>query len=461
MNKYKRLFNDSLIYMIGNFGSKLVSLIMVSFYTYTLSTSDYGTLDVTQTTIYMLLPLVTCCVHEAILTYTLKTECESNQVLSNGMLIFSVNMIALIVLAVCSYWIVPNANTKWIVVLIVLEGINTILLQYCRAIDQTKIYAFSGIITTFIISASNIVFLKYWKMGLQGYYLSMTIAYFLSICILVIGSKAYKNVSIHAIDIGIIKKMLKFSLPLIPNSLMWWGMNMLDKYVILYYLGNSYNGIYAVAAKIPTILTTLSSIFIQAWQVSAIRESDSEDKDVFHTKIFDGLLFFNFLAMSGILVILKPLLAVTINSDYTNVWKYVPFLLLGTVFSSLAAFLEANYHASKQTKKLLKSSITGVVSNLILNLILVQIVGLNGAAIATAASFALICMIRIIDSKEFVKIQFKIKKYGLYSFIILAEMLAVYYTNAITTAIVCICAVGGILVINRDFIRTMFPKNKQ
>lgn len=75
--------------------------------------------------------------------------------------------------------------------------------------------------------------------------------------------------------------ILKYSIPLVPNSLMWWIMAAGDKYIINYFLGDSANGIYSLALKIPQIINMVYSLFVQAWQMSAIEVESSEDKKDF------------------------------------------------------------------------------------------------------------------------------------------------------------------------------------
>lgn len=61
-----------------------------------------------------------------------------------------------------------------------------------------------------------------------------------------------------------------------------------DKYIINYFLGDSANGIYSLALKIPQIINMVYSLFIQAWQMSAIEVESSEDKKDF-IKMFSML----------------------------------------------------------------------------------------------------------------------------------------------------------------------------
>ena len=67
--------------------------------------------------------------------------------------------------------------------------------------------------------------------------------------------------------------MLTYCVPLIPTAVFWWIMGVSDRYLVKWFVGSDANGIYAVAYKIPTILTILATVFMDAWQLSAIAES--------------------------------------------------------------------------------------------------------------------------------------------------------------------------------------------
>ena len=44
-----------------------------------------------------------------------------------------------------------------------------------------------------------------------------------------------------------------------------------------------------LAYKIPTIITTVQNIFLQAWTISAIKEYNSNDRDLFYKRTFFAL----------------------------------------------------------------------------------------------------------------------------------------------------------------------------
>ena len=311
---------------------------------------------------------------------------------------------------------------------------------------------------TFVMASSNIVLLKYLKMGINGYFLAMFIGYVVSVLILFFGGNIYRFFDIKAADRSLQKKMIAYSLPLIPNSIMWWMMNAADKYVILALIGSNANGIYAVAGKLPTIISTFTTIFMQAWQVSAISESDAKDKNNFYSNVFNALTIALCMIVSGILIILKPFLAVVINSTYTDAWKYVPFLLLSASFSSFSAFLGTNYTAMGKTGGALKTTLVGGLLNVVLNVVFIKMIGLNGAALATAVSFFVVWQMRVYNTKQFVKIDIDVKNILFSSILIALQIIAVYCFNSLISALIGIWVLMSIVVINRKKLKEMFMK---
>ena len=73
--------------------------------------------------------------------------------------------------------------------------------------------------------------------------------------------------------------MFAYCIPLIFNNIALWVNGSLDKYFVTGLCGISENGIYSIASKIPHILDACIIVFSQAWNLSAIKEFDSQDKD--------------------------------------------------------------------------------------------------------------------------------------------------------------------------------------
>ncbi|MDT1944026.1 lipopolysaccharide biosynthesis protein [Carnobacterium maltaromaticum] len=257
----------------------------------------------------------------------------------------------------------------------------------------------------------------------------MIIATLASVLFLVLNIQITKCFALSKIDTEVIKKLLTFSIPLMPNAMMWWVVNASNRYFILFFIGTSVNGLFAVANKIPSLLSIIQSIFFQAWQMSAIEEFDSGDKSKFYSNIFEIFSVIMIIGTSFILVILKRIMYYLVAPNFFSSWELVPFLLMGILFSSFSSFLGTNYIAAKKTKGVLKTSLVGAIVNVVCCFIFIPWIGANGAGIATMISFFSIWIIRYFDTKKFIKMEINFKKLLINSTIIFTQIFILYNTT--------------------------------
>ena len=69
MGKYKYLFKNIGLLALSNFATKLISFFLVPLYTAMLSTGQYGTYDLFNTTVGVLIPILTLNILEAVLRF--------------------------------------------------------------------------------------------------------------------------------------------------------------------------------------------------------------------------------------------------------------------------------------------------------------------------------------------------------------------------------------------------------
>lgn len=203
---------------------------------------------------------------------------------------------------------------------------------------------------------------------------------------------------------SLVKEMFRYSLGLMPNALMWWIMNSSDRIMITAFLGASANGLFAVAYKIPTLLTTIANTFTQAWSYSAIREAESDDKDDYSNKVYEGLVAVVLLLSCGMILFIKPFFRFYVEESYFVAWRYAPLLIISFVFITLSTFVGTTYIVYKDSKGFLKGAILGAVLNIVLNLILIPQIGINGAGAATAIGYIFVFFYRVKDTQKYLKL---------------------------------------------------------
>ena len=410
-NKYNRLAKNTLIFMIGNFGSKLIAFIIVPFYTFVLTTEQYGTIDLFTTTINIIIPFVILGLNEAVLRFLVGKEIKKETVATDCFLVFLFGT-AIVCLLYPLYSRIPSLSeySVYFLVLLILMSFNQIFLQYLRGIGLNTAFAANGIIITLVTVTSNLVFLLWFKWGIAGYFYSMILAQGAGALQIILVSKFWRDIRFKYYDFSKLKKMLIYSFPLIPNALMWWIMNAGDKFMINYFIGTSANGIYSVAHKFPTIINLVYSVFMQAWQISAIEEEKSKDRSEFYNVIYKNILTVLVLVGSVIILISKPLYLTVMNEGFKIAWQCVPPLIIANMFSCLTGFFGTTYVVNLKSKKAFYTTLLGAVCNIVFNFFLIPRFGIIGAALGTMLGYLTACAIRAYDTKQFIKIDLKIRK---------------------------------------------------
>lgn len=408
--KYKSLFSDTAAFAVSNFASKILTFLLVPLYTSVLSTNDYGIADLITNTINVIYPILTLNIMEATLRFAFDSDVSKEDVFTNSILFVVISEIILVAVTPAVGFFSSTMSDYWVWFCIIFLGYNLqqILSQYVKGIGKTKVFAIAGVIHTVVLVTSNIIGLLMLKKGLSAYLFSIAIGYFITFAYLIVAGKI-RIKSVH-INGTLLKDMLRFSLPTIPNSIVWWVNTSADKYIIIYYLGISVSGIYSVAYKIPSILTLITNIFTSAWTISAIQNVDDKDNGRFQTTVYKYFNIGNVLACSMLILLAQFLGKILFAKDFYEAWKCVPLLLVAYVFSGLAGFFASSFRAAKYTKGLFSSTAIGAVANIVLNFIVIKNFGMMGAAFTTMVGFAITFYIRSRTVKKVIEISFDLKK---------------------------------------------------
>ena len=452
-NKY--LLKNTVIFSIGNFGTKIISFFLVPLYTNILTTREYGTVDLIYTIGMVLVPLLTLNIGESIMRFALDKDADCDKIMSTGItiLIFGA-IIGLLILPIANLFESVSNYSIYIYLYTLTLAFSQIFLCYLRGKEFLLKYSIGNIIQSLTIAIFNIIFLIGMKKGIEGYLMAYILA---NVCTGLYGFWAGKvNLVIkkYSIDIELSKNMIKYSVVLIPNSFMWWIMNSSDRMMVSAMISVTANGVYAVAYKIPTLLSTITTIFNQAWSYSAIREDESEDKEEYNNRVYENLVTIVIVVATGLLMIMKPFLSVYVGKEYYTAWHYVPYLIVGFVFMTLGSFIATSYTVHKDSMGFLMSGTVGAIINLILNFILIPMMGVSGAAFATCISYFGVFVYRIKDTQKYIKLRvFKRKQICGYALLILSAMTC-YLDNCIGQTLLVIEFIC-IILLNKEFVKGM------
>lgn len=468
MNKKKQLVKNTIIIFFGRVCTQLISFFLLPLYTSYLNTSEYGIVDLIQTYVTLFVPIITLELEMSIFRYLVdarSSKKETNKLISNN---FFVLFISLFIFT-CLYLIINcfiNIPFKWIILIDVFVCVlSGNFLQIARGFGKTLDFSISCILTGLTTVISNIILIIFFHMGAEGMIISMALANGVCSLYLFIRLKLYSKIKLQKVDFKLLKEMYKYSLPLIPNGISWWIVNVSDRSIISWILGAGANGLYAISNKFPTIISSLTGIFNLSWAESAALHINSKDRDEFFSDITNTVIkLFSALGV-GMIACMPFVFPVLIDQKYLEAYNYIPFLILGTVFNVVICLYSQVYLAKKLSKQVATTAIIGAIINVIINFLLIRKLGLYAASLSTAISYFVMMLYRHFDLKKYINIKIEkglaLKTVIIFTFSIILFFQKNIFLDIINLLVVCIYA----FILNKSFltvsIKTIIKKLKK
>ncbi|MBQ9784046.1 MAG: oligosaccharide flippase family protein [Clostridia bacterium] len=405
MSRLKKLVSNTFVIGVGTFASKLLVFLLMPFYTAWLSTSDFGAAELITSVANFLIPVACVGLSTGIFRFAAERESDREAVFSSSLALLCISLAAFLALSPLLLLIEYVRRYVWLIVLYVIcADLQAICAHYLRAIDRTPLFAAQGVLNTLLTVGCNVLFLYAFRMGLTGYVLSVVVGNVLTTAFIFVKARLWRMIKPVKVDRTMMKALLRFSLPLIPTTLCWLITDLSDRTMVTAICGASANGIYSAAYKIPTLVTLVASIFLQAWQFSAIaEEGDETERKSFYSSVFGGYLSLVMIGAAGLILLSRWLTGILLADSYLAAWQYMPTLLCAAALEAIVSFLASVYLVKKKSMHSFLTALVGAVSNILLNLCLIPWMGPLGAAIATLASYALVMIARLWDTQRLLR----------------------------------------------------------
>lgn len=430
MRREKKLFNNIFIFAIGNMGGKVLQFLLLPFYTYVLSSSEYGQIDILQAVVSLAGPLVSLSIVDAVFRYAMEFPDQKDEILSFGLSVIGTGLCVLLML---TFWIDSYVlHYRLLVIYLAFSLLFSLFSQYIKAMEKNVLFTGINLLQVFLICLFSILALRVCRLGVRGYFLAYIAGDLICVLLLFFKERLWEQIhfgkQIFAHPAA--KQMLKFSIPLIPNATCWWLINFLDRIMITAFYGAGENGIYTVAHKIPTVITVIMNIFFSAWQISANQEFGSKDSPRFFGRVYEILQSGLILIAAAMIPCSRLVCKVLFSPAYYGAWRYIPVMLLGITFFSFAQFLGSIYSASKRTAMAFVTNLFTALINGALNYVLLLWLGTYGAAVATTLSYVFLWLIRTKDTRVLLPMVFRQKFLAVNLSLLTIEVVAVTHSTS-------------------------------
>ena len=288
MSREGKLVKNTMILGLGSFFPRLTAFITLPILTGYLTKAEYGTYDLITVLVSLILPAATLQIQSAAFRFLIDergNEERKKSIISN---IFAF-MVPTSLLVLCVlYLFLPGDMT--IRILICAYFFADILVnasrQVARGLHMNLRYSISAIISATGKMVFAVIFVLYMKMGLMGAVLALMLSDLLSFIYMAAALNLPHYIDLRLVNKKDLKALLSYSWPIVPNSLSMWVMRVSDRFVINVFMGAPAVAVYAVANKIPSLLTLAQSTFTMAWYESASIVSKEDDATEYYSSMY-------------------------------------------------------------------------------------------------------------------------------------------------------------------------------
>ncbi len=459
MDRKEKLFKNTIAYTIGNFGTKILAYVLVLVYTHFIPSKELGYYDLIITTVSLFTPIILLMFDDGVYRWLIDAnEKDKGLIIATclrtitSMTIFSIAVLLL----VNNFY--PIKYIASIIVFLSSSMIYNLFLNSVRGLGNSFLYATSGIVNSVTLLVLELIGLTVFDLGVEALLVSKGISNVITIVFIYFKQKEFKGVLKSPFNKTLAKDILKYSAPLIPNNICWWIVNSSDRYIILFFLGASFNGIYSISNKFPTIVTTISSIFYFSFQEAMIKEFDAQDRDEFYSNIFKKYYILLFSLIICGIPATKIVVELFTGVEYHSAWMYSGFLYLSTVYSALSGLLGIGYQISKETKRSVLSTVGASFINIFINICAISFLGLHAASLSTFIAYFYLLIIRLKHTKKYFKLKIEWRQFILLNLLSLVMIVITYITSIHVCIALTVLAVFMLVYLNKEIVLSIIDK---
>ncbi len=447
-NNYKKLSVNVIIFAISNISIKLVQFFVMPLLTIYLTAEEYGLSDTLISLTDLLVPILTLELSTAIFRFAVDKRNKEEELISGSFYVILFTSIIFSVVVSVVYLFVKETYLFLLIPLIITYGFKQLFSSYVRGRGKTMVFAIGNIIQAVLLCAFSLLFLMVFDFGFSGYIWAMISSSFVSIIFFLMFANPLKSLRFSKINKEKLKEMLIYSLPSIPNMISWWVVQVTNRYIAIAYVGLALAGLYMAASKIPSLVNTASTIFLNAWSLSSAETSEDNDRNEYYQRIYN---VYKILIIFGVAftITLTPFISrILLQGEFYKAWVYSPMLILAAGAGCFSSFYGSFFGAFYKNKRAMITTLLGAVINILLSFILMKFIGVWGAAVSTLVAYFAIATSRIIYCRDLVKVKCGVITLSLSFLTLLAQSLFFsFYGQSSIRNLICSLIIITLLVL--------------
>ncbi len=438
--KLKELSKDTLIYGISTIVGRLLNFLFVPFFTNIFNPTEYGYIFIIYSYIAIFNIIYIYGLDSAFLKYAaLKDAADDKDNFSTpyiSVFITSV-LISLIVILfskdICTLIKIPESYYSLIIIasaILFFDSNANIPFLKLRLERKAKFFSILKVSNILVNLISNFVLIFYFKLGIEAILISNLLAAVLTLVLLI--PTIIENFRLR-LNEDLLRKLLKFGLPYLPAGLALMFVQVIDVPILERLTDVETVGIYKANYKLGIFMMLFVGMFQYAWQPFFLNNSKVENIK----EIFAKVLTY-FCVVSSILLVLvsffiEDIIKISfwgyhlIGQRYWDGIPIIPIVLCAYLFNGMYVVFSAGIYIKE--KSIYAPIVTGIGAgiNILANFILIPVLNIDGAALATLFSYMFMALGYYIVTQKYYKIEYEYSKVAKI-FLAISVIAIIYYT---------------------------------
>ena len=400
----RSFLSDSIIYTFLNLLNKAIPFVLFPLIVRMVSIEDFGLYSLFITVESMLMPIVSLNIYAALSSHYYIDEINIRDYLST--IVFTEFFLILII--VCLSYSIPSVVTnklglsnKFLSIAIFISGITGIITLISTLFRlERKPWAYGAYsIGQSITLLSAIIFFCKWQPSFDMLIFGRTTyaLIFAVISLLILHYSKFLTLTFNKVWF---LRAIKFSLPTVLYSISAFLFLSSDRFLIKYFYGTvevgHYSAIFQLASMISILGMSLNAAWIP-WLFENLNKKD-EATNIFIVKLSYTLMF-GFLSAGLIFCVVYPFMAKVILPITYHPYINVAYpLIIGYVFEGVYLIVSPYVFYREKTKYNGLIGVLVAIVNIMLNILLIPILGIQGAAYTVCATWLLLSTLFFIFS---------------------------------------------------------------
>lgn len=435
----QRLAKETAIYGVSSIAGRFLNWLLVPLYTFVLERSaDYGIVTNVYAWVALLLVLLIYGMETGFFRFANKEGMDGDRVYGNTLwCIGCTSLLFAVVCLLCRGHIASAlgypTHTDFIAmmgVVVAIDAYDSIVFAYLRYRRKSVKFAMLKLFSILVSIIFNLFFflgcpwllrhypeLVNWFYDADygvGYVFVSNVISTVLVTLLLIPDMKF----VFRPDFGLLKQMLRYSLPLLVLGVAGIMNQTLDKIIFPFLLddkdfASSELGIYGACFKVAMVMMMFTQAFRYAYEPFVFSKHEDKNSVGAYADAMKYFVIFSLLILLGMLFYLD-IIKMIIHPSYWAGMRVVPIVLFSYVFQGVFFNLSLWYKLTDRTHYGAYFSLMGLAITLLLNVLLVPRISYMGSAWASFACYMVMMLLSYFIGQRYMKIPYDLRSIGLY-----------------------------------------------